>query len=453
MFGKYKNLVEDLYSNYITESTETILPEVFEELNMYDDSLVGVHFSNGIDIKDDKGIPYLGLNKKPFHHDPIGIYVFPKSYVLSGKLSKNGGFYSMKYFYIIIPSKSANILNLSKITKSEYERILIQMGIPTRYWSDEGLYHRSTNDMSDGHKFWSIIERYKGSKGLSKNVSWNTLFRKTGYNVVYDEGDSIIHSNEPSQIIYLETNAYEVLYTNKNKHPIDTLFALFAKSFPDWRIRKKKYYDNIQLYLESPKKYYISVQPHNQGFSIQVGGFKESFHRNIMWEDFNSSIIEEIKEFINNNKYNTDIIRPLSYFNLIEKISKTYGLATKVNVRSRELEISKNYTDGDKTYMINFRLNEYGNELYCYLTKSNSEPKNKNKYRSNLNEYDIRSRVSIASVDEDIGKIMGDLFKKMEFDAKERYNRDDEYSYLNISKYEAILKTISFIKNRVFHIK
>ena len=449
MFGKYKKIVNDIYSNYIIESTETILPEVFKQLKKYDDFLVGVHFSNGVNIKDDKGIPHLGLNKKPFHNDPIGVYAFPKDYVLGGKLSKNGGFYSMRYFYIMRPSKSANILNLSKITKSEYERLLIQMGIPTRYWSDEGLYHRSTKDMSDGHKFWSIIERYKGNQGLSKNVSWNTLFRKTGYNVVYDEGDAIIHSNEPSQIIYLETNAYEVLYTNKNKHPVDTLFALFAKSFPDWRIRKK----SIMIYLESPKKYYISVQPHNQGFSIQVGGFKESFHRNIMWEDFNSSIIEDVKNFIHNNEYNTDIVKPSSNFNLIEKISKTYGLSTKVNARSRELEISKNYTDTDKTYMINFRLNEYGNELYCYLTKSNSEPKVKNKYRSNLNEYDIRSHVSITSADEDIGKVMHDLFNKMESDANERYNRDDEYNYLNKPKYEAILRTISFIKNRVFKLK
>ena len=38
--------------------------------------------------------------KKPSHHDPIGIYAFPKDYVLK-ETSRNDGFFSMPYITVL----------------------------------------------------------------------------------------------------------------------------------------------------------------------------------------------------------------------------------------------------------------------------------------------------------------------------------------------------------------
>lgn len=78
------------YIFLLNEWTRELMPDIYAALEKYDDPMVGVHFSKG--VGEDKKTPHIGLNMNPFHHDPIGIYAFPKDYVLSGKLEKNRGF-------------------------------------------------------------------------------------------------------------------------------------------------------------------------------------------------------------------------------------------------------------------------------------------------------------------------------------------------------------------------
>ena len=70
----------------LQEYTREIMPEIYAALEKYDDPMVGVHFSKGVPKGRDRkvNVPHLGINPRPFHNDPIGIYAFPKDYVLSG---------------------------------------------------------------------------------------------------------------------------------------------------------------------------------------------------------------------------------------------------------------------------------------------------------------------------------------------------------------------------------
>ena len=66
--------------------------------------------------------------KKPFHMNPIGIYAFPKDYVLK-ETSRNDGFFSMPYITVFKLKEDAKILNLSSITEEEAMKLLKKMGI------------------------------------------------------------------------------------------------------------------------------------------------------------------------------------------------------------------------------------------------------------------------------------------------------------------------------------
>jgi len=80
------------------------------------------------------------------------------------------------------------------------------------------------------------------------------------------------------------------------------------------------------------------------------------------------------------------------------------------------------------------------------LTK-NSKHKNDSFAYGN---YRIYTRIKIEDPNNvDVKKMMEDLFNSLEENAKETYNKADG----NLDTLDKILKTISFIKNRVFHIK
>jgi len=150
------------------------------------------------------------LSLRPFHHDPIGIYAFTKRYMLQENRT-NEGFWSMPYIYVFKLSEKAKVLNLSKISIDEAKELLEKMGISD--YTDKP-YWRSLHGKKGGHLLWYTMEKYIATNELSKNVTWNKLFAIAGnFDAILDEGDSIIHSNEPEQICVINPSVINVVKT------------------------------------------------------------------------------------------------------------------------------------------------------------------------------------------------------------------------------------------------
>ena len=150
------------------------------------------------------------LSLRPSHHDPIGIYAFTKRYMLQENRT-NEGFWSMPYIYVFKLSEKAKVLNLSKISIDEAKELLEKMGISD--YTDKP-YWRSLHGKKGGHLLWYTMEKYIATNELSKNVTWNKLFAMAGnFDAILDEGDSIIHSNEPEQICVINPSVINVVKT------------------------------------------------------------------------------------------------------------------------------------------------------------------------------------------------------------------------------------------------
>lgn len=186
------------FRDYLQEAAEDYRPELFEFLRTQPDNVL-VHFTRA-----DK----IGINTNPKHSDPVGIYAFPKSYILSQNFNKNHYFFGMKNIFVIRLKQGAKTLNLSDLGMQDVDKLLDKMGIAELKYEDE---YRKIN--KPGHVLWDTMEKSMGSThGRKKNILWTKLFKKAGdFDALIDTGDSIIHSNEPNQVVILNPSAYVVI--------------------------------------------------------------------------------------------------------------------------------------------------------------------------------------------------------------------------------------------------
>ena len=364
----------------LNEWTRELMPKVYEALEKYDDPMVGVHFSKGVpyDRDNNRKAPHIGITVKPFHNDPIGIYAFPKDYVLSGKLEKNAGFREFVDYYIVKPSSRANILNLSTMSEQDAIDILKKMGIGENAYRNQNVYHRS-GKMDVGHRFWGTLEvmRKQIYGEHSKNVSWNNLFKKTGYNVLYDDGNGIIHTNEPNQIIYLESSAMEILEQGTQDDPRNKIYSFFIKQFPELRPEKSKdHWDAKVLKLVSNKGYEliillpdrideyskmrVNIKDTNLGKSEPL----DDFEMNGNLEDFVISLKEKLAKVEGKYKEQGEKEVPP----VLESISKRFNIKLK-RMKIGDWEIRQRYQDADKDYVITFYIRTYKDDIIFILEK------------------------------------------------------------------------------------
>lgn len=176
------------FKKFVNESVADYIPQVFDYLKDAPDDTV-VHFSR---------VPKIGFNPKPHHQDPVGLYTFPKKYVLSPEFGKNNHFFSMPFVSFLRPKQGIKILNLSKLTEKQVDDFLRIMGVT-----------KDKVGSKPGEWLWHSMEQ-ELSKYPNKNIGWNKLFKKLNIDALQDDGDSIIHMNEPSQLVFLTPNSWEV---------------------------------------------------------------------------------------------------------------------------------------------------------------------------------------------------------------------------------------------------
>ena len=147
--------------------------------------------------------------KKSSHHDPVGIYGFPKKYMVNTKQTANPGFWSSPYITVFKLKPGAKVLDLDTLSKDKALEYLDTMGI--KDYIDKP-YHRSLVNEGGGALLWHTMEKYIALSREHKNTAWNLLFKKIGIDAVVDN-NGVIHSNEPEQIVLLNPSMGEVVKT------------------------------------------------------------------------------------------------------------------------------------------------------------------------------------------------------------------------------------------------
>lgn len=459
----------EFFSDLLLEHTAEILPRVFAALEKETDPMSGVHFSRGLPKTDIKtGVPnysslepHLGINYRPSHHDPLGIYVFPKKYVLGGGLKDNRGFYNSKYWYIIRPRKErCKILNLSKVSEEQLKSLLVKMKIPETYLTDQGVYHKS-GDNTAGHRLWGMMEKYmhdQGKVGSKHNNIWNKLFKMANVNVLVDDGDSIIHPNEPSQMVYMEPGTYEVVDLGEKERGA-ALIREIVKQFPDYRLRKTTKRNDpddyiVTLYHPEKKGLEIHLQystSHYRQLKVNIYGLEKEKSMTYSPEpsytsdysgDINANkISQDIKNHIETNKdtykpgYGNDNTR--SDAQLMKKISEYYKIALDPKDFRR---IAKQYDY--KGYPVKFVLFAYDNKLQIAIEKRIPY--------SSYNYYHISAIDFTLYGGNDVESVMKAAFQSLEdqVEASKPYSNDTDWTFED--KKKSALNTIKFLKERVF---
>lgn len=422
------------FKNWL-EHNEIIMPKLFDRIRSINNKYVGAHFTKSNEIS---------YNLMPYHHDPIGVYAFPRDYILSGGLERNSGFLQNNNIFILVPSTNAKILDLD-MTESKAKELLVKMGISSDLMDDESISHNSSGK-TIGHKFWAVLEHTRHSKGLSKNMSWNTLFSKTAYNVLYDNGHGIIHYNEPSQIVYLDHKTYNIVDVIKKES--NNLILKIHSYFPDFKIKQirsnrhdknfifllvkndDEKYGPIEIKISTDENYRNQIHVKLYGFDIKDNyGIKE-FEFKINNESDVTSCVETLKEFMNKTpREENKNVDDEDEYRLIYDISNLYKL--KMHKKYPGF-ISKKYKEETR---FSIRYNPSSKLFSFEIIKNYGQGWVKYFYYHNMKAVDGAEnniKLSIQGIKEEIKKdINGE-------DISRKYNA--EYA----------LRFVEFLENRVF---
>lgn len=184
-------------------------------------------------------IEKLGINPKSKYETPIGVYAYSAEYVLDivgetdsmEALPFAGGEPWANIFEI-----KGTVLPIANLTIDQSHDLVDRMaeyyekaaGIEsaeeayikiTEYWlssSDEAYVN------TPGGELWYVTmkmaEDIAQAKSVNQPAAWNWLFRKVGIAAVYDSGASIIHANEPSQVVVFSSESITNIERVKNAY-------------------------------------------------------------------------------------------------------------------------------------------------------------------------------------------------------------------------------------------
>ncbi len=449
--------------HFLKEYTEEMMPRIFAALKKDDNPYTGVHFTNW-DI--------LTFNPKPSHYDPIGVYAFPKDWVLKNGLKQQSGFRNYKHAYIVKPSSNAKILNLD-MDEQTARSLLKQMGLPDDLYDNPDVYHRSTKNITPGHRFWGALEYYNNQNRAPNNLWWNKLFKKTGYNVLLDPGLAIIHSNEPQQMVYLDRSSVEVVNMFSNEEKLSIIRRLMDAFAKEFRVRKEyNAYNKQTVYRFTNIKndgFYFSIviSDYDGDVDVSVGEIHKTFY------ETNDFTIGDVIQYIKDNLPNIKRWATPIQDDFMPNMSKAYGLKLEGNT------ITKAYkpkgADGLYTFNIthdHYKAGDYmSNNLYFNIRKHKGKFKlGSGKVYTDDYSSSFQESVRLDLTDAHIPKTregfdyyLEQLFQLLNqrLEAKkENYQETIKRDSLRYSSYvhsekksiEDMEKFINFLKKRVFRI-
>jgi len=213
-------------------------------------------------------IDKLGINPLSNYNTPLGIYAYPAQYVLDV-----GGYSNMDDLpfagdseFVNLFRIKGNIIDLNFFTENDLQRYISKiktvlakkqnLKVGTAEYDimenvvdtvvDESRF-RAKNDFPEG-RFWYITLELTAYFSKDKNVSfrqrltktnpsgkkkfihtkpysiqWNKFLRSLDIDGIYDDGEGIIHSNEPTQIVILNPRSIKDKERHYNKYHPDVI--------------------------------------------------------------------------------------------------------------------------------------------------------------------------------------------------------------------------------------
>ena len=217
----------------------------------------------------------IGINPGTSHNStPIGIYTYHLKYVLATARHIEDEPYAgnAPYVWLIRPTKP--VLVLQEYTQEDLESDIEKLRRALD--PDEVNYARGmiplSKTRSPGQIIWNL------TKELSEYsvVKWNELLRKVlGYHIIRDNGDSIIHSFEPAQCVFLDRSCFEVVERIQKPEYANSQNVRDKGREKDKKIRKavfvvKRYVDD---FIASPSKQVI------EELLVAINNVKDIFER------------------------------------------------------------------------------------------------------------------------------------------------------------------------------
>ncbi len=167
-------------------------------------------------------VPKLSANPNKFHRDPYGIYFYPVDFLLSGTDRIRSGHqygFGMDFYYVCdINMADPRGIVLQKLTWQDIDSLASRNGWKTELDTfrsmsieDQRKNLRSYADPAvPGGFLWHFVEMLQESN----KITWNRAFR--GVSFIYDDNGSIIHSNEPAQIVVFDRSIIRVIAQGDN---------------------------------------------------------------------------------------------------------------------------------------------------------------------------------------------------------------------------------------------
>lgn len=210
-----KNMLLELRSNPEINKKESLNSKLTDILN----SNTNIHFYVSLTEKDK-----LGIYPKSSYETPIGIYAYPLTYVIN---VTNGGPMTRLPFaghtdYVNVFSSNGYILDIRNVDESMLRSLIVK--IKSFSLKKYGIRHEIIDQFvsksgidalkkSPGGRLWYITRElsiFSAKETQQRSVvMWNVIFRGIGIDGVVDHGAGIIHTNEPTQAVFLQCQVFK----------------------------------------------------------------------------------------------------------------------------------------------------------------------------------------------------------------------------------------------------
>jgi len=163
-------------------------------------------------------IPKIGINPQTRYETPAGVYCYPLSANYYHNLIEGFLPFANDKPYVGLvklkwSAKWLKLIDSSDGTKEEADRV--EQYLKDKYNFDIANAQMTPRNMDFSPNSRIFVLSYFCSKEIAKKdgvratIAFSKLLRELGYDGVYDSGNSIIHPSEPTQLICLNSAAYE----------------------------------------------------------------------------------------------------------------------------------------------------------------------------------------------------------------------------------------------------
>jgi hypothetical protein len=275
----------------------------------------------------------LGINPTSGYNTPIGIYAYPAEYVLK-KIGEKQSTQLLPFAgdkpWVNIFRATGNVVDLDtidsdtvsqylktlkdtfvdkKIPDDEFKHIFKQAGTGATHRTRSGILWYFTKLLADYVDQQTVDKTKPNTKTGAKSASviWQSILRKTlKIDGMVDDGEGIIHENEPTQAVFFNPAAIEVVKRIPNKYNPIIMKARVKQG--------KEKAEDLKTYLKMLRKY-LNKNPSIESLNNFLLNIETTLIRYLPKEtrikllNYNPRLINYLGRGISKEEYQTAILK------------------------------------------------------------------------------------------------------------------------------------------------